>query len=855
MDRPGGMVRQKSAMALGALLASFTGCRSTKLKRTGINRVRREPRGRFEALERRYLLDGDYFWFAVSPLSVGISPQSVALADVNQDGILDLITAHDALSQVRVCIGNGDGSFGDSVDYDVGGQAYGLVVHDLNGDGSLDILVSLRFEDRLALLWGHGDGTFSLGDPIPTGDYPTGIAVADFNADGQPDIVTADYNGGTLSVILAGEGGDFLPAVGYVSGDAPFAVAAADINADGKLDLVAVNAYSRTLAIFSGRGDGTFGHATTIDLGVFPYDVAVGDINGDSALDVVVSNTGDNNIRVFLNDGTGGLTLGGVLSTKAYPGPLALMDVNHDGYLDIVVACSNSDVVQIFLGVGNGSFNLWREISVGPYPTDFAFGDINGDGRVDFVTANYDGNSVSVLLQELDTQPPTSWFTSVPSEAWGLPVNVSWAGNDQSGSGVAGYHVWYRRQGENAYTLWLAHTSQTSGTFMAEPGYIYELVVTAYDNAGNLEPIPDSPKATITLKTQPVDFLVLTNIAAGETLYPIKTTQGGLLTIVASGLDRTAGQQIELYDAGKALIATSTTQGRQERIDHPSTTADELYYIKIVGENAAATLTLVNLITIAGEQVTISGSPQTDWLVIDAQARTFAINGVNYAWPEGNSIQIEAHGRGNGDWAQLYDSLGDDIFIAKPGESRLEGPGYQIAIYNFFAVHGYSKTGSGNDTAQLFGTPGDEVVCGTSDYQLIRGDNFVVRSKFFAEAAINSGGGKDRVKLLGSNEADHISMTPEAIEFRVQNRLIKTNITADIFIFGSMGNDTATLDTGNHLVALDARVERLRLLAADVGYILRITGFETVTAKNQNSASTKRLNLAVDYLMLEGTWA
>lgn len=849
------MTRRQSPALLASRVALLNARRAVTFRRTGIITVRRRPRGRFEALEPRCLLSGDYFWFAENPLVVGTSPQSVALTDVNRDGILDLITAHDAPSQVRVCLGNGDGTFGDPASYDVGGQAYGLAIHDLNGDGSPDILVSLRFEDRLAVLWGRADGTFVPGDAIGTGDYPTGIAVADFNADGRPDIATADYNGGTVSVILAAEGGGFLSPVGYTSGEAPFAVVAPDINGDGVLDLLAVNAYSRTLAIFVGRGDGTFTRANTVALGVFPYDVAVGDVNGDSAPDVVVSHTGDNTVQVFLNDGTGQLGSAAVLNTKAYPGPLALVDANHDDRLDVVVACSNGDVVQVFLGAGDGSFTLWREIGVGPYPTDLAFGDINGDGRVDFVTANYDGNSVSVLLQQLDTQPPTSRFTSVPGEVWGLPVSISWAGDDQSGSGVAGFNVWYRRQGESAYTLWLANTSGTSATFEAEPGYTYELAVTAYDAAGNVEPLPDMPKATVTLAVRPVGFMVLSDVAGGGTFYPIKTTQPGILTILASGLGSSGDRRVELYNASKELVATSTTQDRQERIDHTTPGANELFYIKLVGEKVTTDLTLVNLVAIEGEHVAISGTPQTEWLVVDAHARTFAINGVTYAWPVGDAIRIEAHGQGEGDWAQLYDSSGDDTFTGKPGESRLEGPGYQITVYDYFAVHAYSKTGSGNDTAQLSGTMGSEVICGTPEYQRVRGDNFVLRAKFFAEAAIRSGGGNDRLKLFGSDEADGLSMTAEAIEFRVKNRLVKTDITSDIFIFGGMGHDTASLDTGNDFVALDATAERLRLLAPDVGYVLRITGFEAVTAKNQNGASTKRVNSVVDYLMLEGAWA
>ncbi len=786
---------------------------------------------------------------------MGTSPQSVALADVNGDGILDLITAHDAISQVRVRLGNGDGTFQDAAIYGVGGQAYGLAVSDINQDGSLDILVSLRFEDRLAVLLGDGNGNFTLSDPIVTGDYPTAITVADLNGDGRPDIVTADYNGGTLSVILAGEEGGFQPAVSYSSGDAPFAVEAGDINGDGILDLISINSYSKTLAVLLGQGNGTFGSATTYSVGVFPYCLAVGDVNGDSALDVVVSNAGNDNVQVFLNNGSGELLAGAVINTKDDPGSIALVDTNLDGHLDIVVACTNQDIVQVFLGAGDGSFTLWREASVGLYPTDLAFGDINADGRVDFATANYDGNSISILLQQLDTQPPISQFTTVPAEAWGLPVTLSWVGDDQGGSGVASYNIWYRRVGETAYTLWLANTSATSAAFQAEPGYTYELAVTASDLAENLEAMPEEPKATITLTVRPVDFLVISDVAAGNVLYPIKTTQAGILTVLASGLDPSAGQRLELYNANLELVATSTTQGQNERIDVTAAGAEEIFYVKVTGEGVSTTLTLVNLVAIDGQHVTVSGTPQIEWLVVTAQTRELAINGVTYAWPAGDAVVIEAHGLDGNDWAQLYDSEGDDVFTAKPGESRMEGPGYQIIVHDYWAVHGYATTGLGNDVAYLFDSAGHEVVSGTSNFLRVRGDDFVLRAKFFGEVSVNSTGGEDRLKLFGTEGNDSLSLTDDTIHFHTGNQVIKTNIFSNIFISGGEGDDTATLDTGDDLVALDATAERLRLLAPDVPYVLRILGFETVTARNQNPASTKNVASAVDYLMLEGTWA
>ena len=847
------MARRTRMNALASMVGLFS-MQARDVANKDVRNRRKRRRGRFECLEPRYLLSGDHFWFSETPIAVGTSPQSVALADVNQDEILDLITAHDVASQVNVRLGQGDGTFQDAVSYGVGGQAFGLAVTDINGDGQLDILASLRFEDRLAVLLGNGDGTFSLGDPLTTGDYPTAIIVADLNGDGRKDIVTANYNAGTLSVILANEEGGFHPAQSYSSGDAPFAVVAADINGDGILDLLAVNSYSRTLAVFLGEGDGTFGNATTLSLGVFPYDLAVGDVNGDSAIDVIVSNAGDDRIQVFLNDGTGQLLSGAVLTTKDYPGPLALADINQDTYLDIIVACSNDDIVQVFLGAGDGSFTLWRETHVGLYPTDVAVGDLNGDGRLDIVTANYDGNSASVLLQELDTTAPTSQFTSVPAEAWGIPVTLSWSGNDQEGSGVAGYNVWYRKAGDAEYTLWLANTSQTSAAFATEPGYTYELVVTAYDVAGNLESIPDTPKATITLTVRPVDFLVINDLTAGSTLYPIKTTQAGILTVLGSGLNPSAGQRIELYNASKELIATSTTQGNAERLDWTASQADQLFYVKVTGENVTTSLTLVNLVMIDGQHVTVSGTSGVNRLVVNATSKELAINGVTYAWPEGDQIQIEAHGVGGNDWAQLYDSQGDDVFTAKRGESRLEGPGYQIVVYDYWAVHGYAVA-SGNDTAILFDTTGDEVVCGTSKFLRVRGDDFLLRAKSFSKASIESSGGNDRLKLLGSDESETVSVTEEGIEFQSGTRIIQTNVFPEILISGGGGDDIATVDTGDDLVALDATPTRLRLLAADIGYILRITGFETVTAKNQNAASTKSVASAVDYLILEGTWA
>src|SRR5262249_41048939 len=84
--------------------------------------------------------------------SGGIMAESVAVADVNGDGKPDLLVAnlcvtsgdcaHTAISgSVTVLLGNGDGTFRTAVSYDSGGSgAFSIAVADLNGDGKLDVV-------------------------------------------------------------------------------------------------------------------------------------------------------------------------------------------------------------------------------------------------------------------------------------------------------------------------------------------------------------------------------------------------------------------------------------------------------------------------------------------------------------------------------------------------------------------------------------------------------------------------------------------------------------------------------------------------------------------------------------------
>lgn len=186
--------------------------------------------------------------------SGGYYNASIAIADLNHDSKLDLVvtTGAQGTNAVSVLLGNGDGTFQSPVTYDSGGlNPQSVAIADVNGDGRLDVLAANTDSSSVGVLLGNGDGTFQ-----PAVSYGSGgtnaaaIAVADVNGDGKPDLLLANNCGvqacgggvGVLGVLLGNGDGTFQPAVTYGSGGiGAVSVAAADVNGDSKPDALIAN--------------------------------------------------------------------------------------------------------------------------------------------------------------------------------------------------------------------------------------------------------------------------------------------------------------------------------------------------------------------------------------------------------------------------------------------------------------------------------------------------------------------------------------------------------------------------------------------------------------------------------------
>jgi len=157
------------------------------------------------------------FGTAVVYNSGGSAPWSVAISDLNGDHKPDLVVANSCWcgrdASVGVLRGNGDGTFQSAVAYDSGGElAVSVAVADVNRDGITDLVVENQCPNSdcntpslTGVLLGNGDGTFQPVSTFDSGGRAVAVAVADVNGDGWPDLLTEVY--AVVGVLLnAGSG-------------------------------------------------------------------------------------------------------------------------------------------------------------------------------------------------------------------------------------------------------------------------------------------------------------------------------------------------------------------------------------------------------------------------------------------------------------------------------------------------------------------------------------------------------------------------------------------------------------------------------------------------------------------------
>ncbi|MBD2755594.1 beta strand repeat-containing protein [Spirosoma validum] len=386
--------------------------------------------------------------------TVGDSPFSVAMGDVDGDENIDMVTANFGNNTVSVRLNNGAGYFtapATNPDPTVGNKPSDVALGDVDGDGDLD-LVTANFDDNtVSVRLNNGAGNFTphATNPNPAvgtvaGSNPSDVALGDVDGDGDLDLITivfkadpASFNGNRVSVRFNNGSGNFAAANADFSFEGyPQSVALGDVNGDGYLDLVigSITSTGGTVSVRLNNGAGTFtAPATNPDsnVGIFPTSIALGDLDGDSDLDLVTNNKNSNTVSVRLNNGVGTFTAPAINPEPVVgdsPGSVALGDVDGDGDLDLLVANSYSPV-SVRLNDGTGNFTppaTNPDPTIGAYAISVALGDVDGDSDLDLLVASYINNTVSVRLNRSLLSPSITGLTASPNlVCLGSPVTLT----------------------------------------------------------------------------------------------------------------------------------------------------------------------------------------------------------------------------------------------------------------------------------------------------------------------------------------------------------------------------------------------------------------------------------------------
>ncbi len=282
----------------------------------------------------------------------------------------------------------------------VGFSGASVAIADLDGDGRMEI-AAITGEGYVVVVDGKGAVKMTSDKPIPGGDttndnfgWGGGLAIADMDGDGAPEIAYGHTvfttKGGTLKLLFGGTGANtHIDLSTFVDLDGA---------ADGKLELL--------VGSVAYKADGTVLWNRTDIGGGFP---AIGDFDKDGKPEVVVIDQG----KAYVLEGATGKTIIGpfTIPGTGSGGPPTVADFDGDKVPEVGVAMQNFYSALKVDMKGKKFTTMWSAPShdLSSSVTGSSVFDFEGDGRAEVVYNDecflwvYDGPTGAIRFAGLTT--------------------------------------------------------------------------------------------------------------------------------------------------------------------------------------------------------------------------------------------------------------------------------------------------------------------------------------------------------------------------------------------------------------------------------------------------------------------
>jgi hypothetical protein len=332
--------------------------------------------------------------FNVTPTYLAYGPRAVKLADLDGDGKQDIVVPY--LEQRKVGIyknnttpGNVSRAlFSSEIQISVGSTPTSVAIADLNADGKPEIITanssggSVTILKNIATRGNLNTASFAAAQDISLsnlGSSPSSVEAGDLDADGKPDLLVGMYGGfavlrnttTTALGVLSFTGAQTYAGSGVVR------AYLSDLDGDNKYDIVAHTYEQRGIYIFrnttTSAGNITLGAQVSLPTYSPIESLQFGDLNGDTHPEIITTPySGD--CVAFINANTSGSITAAAFGAEITMGvgspdwgTVAVGDIDGDGKPDIISEDGYSTVTLLHNNiVGKPQVISFNPTSAGP---------------------------------------------------------------------------------------------------------------------------------------------------------------------------------------------------------------------------------------------------------------------------------------------------------------------------------------------------------------------------------------------------------------------------------------------------------------------------------------------------------